>query len=127
MRLGVLYLLGVFCVVLAPRSAHADAIDGEWCFDDGRNFAIEGPKIRTPGGKAIVGEYDRHAYRYTVPQGEAGTGKAVSMLLLSEDTLELSVSGTASEAKPEVWHRCNLKVSWMERPLGNSNGCNRHS
>ena len=40
-------------MLLAPTLARADAIDGNWCADDGRVMTIEGPRILTPGGHRI--------------------------------------------------------------------------
>lgn len=86
------------------QSAHADAIDGDWCFS-AQSLNIQGQQIRTPGGQQISGDYSRHAFSYTVPASEPGAGSTIAMQLLSEETMTLTRS-TASAAAPEVWKRC---------------------
>jgi hypothetical protein len=90
---------------LATR-ARADAIDGDWCFDDGRRFSIHGPAITTPGGTATAGNYGRHSFHYVVPKGEESAGNAVEMLLLNENTVQLEASG-----QTEIWLRCKPEIS----------------
>lgn len=90
-------------LLLAPQSAWADAIDGDWCSTQGEHFTIDGPKFTTPGGKQIVGQYDRHAYAYSVP----GAGSTVLMTLVDDDTLHL-IPGAPKGAKMQVWKRCDL-------------------
>ena len=46
--------------VLVPHTlwapaAFADSIDGDWCLNEGRHFAINGPTIETPGGRIAFG------------------------------------------------------------------------
>ena len=83
--------------------AHADAIDGQWCLG-ARHFAIDGPSILTPGGNQVQGSYTRHRFAYTVPANEPGAGGEIDMVLLNEETVELSRKGQSSA--PEVWRRC---------------------
>ena len=83
--------------------AHADAIDGQWCLG-AAHFAIDGPSIRTPGGNQVRGNYSRHGFDYTVPANESGGGGEIHMVLLNEDTVELTRKGQSSA--PEVWRRC---------------------
>jgi hypothetical protein len=59
--------------------ALADALDGDWCFTDGRNLNIQGPAIITPGGTSTTGDYARHTFRYTVPDGDPGAGGEIFM------------------------------------------------
>jgi hypothetical protein len=86
---------------LAPGTARADAIDGDWCFAT-QNLNIQGPKIRLPSGMEINGDYDRHGFRYVVPANENGAGTAVSMQLFGEELMQL----TRGSAQPEMWRRC---------------------
>lgn len=89
--------------------ASADAIDGHWCSSDSRHFTIEGSNFTTPAGASITGEYDRHAYRYTVPDNEPDAGKTVDMALVDENTIHLTVGADGqAEAPIEVWRRCEL-------------------
>jgi hypothetical protein len=92
----------------------ADAIDGHWCFPDGKRISIQGPDIVTPGGSHIQGDYARHFFAYLMPQAEVGGGQTVSMTLINEDTVHLRI-GTApsysSDGPAEVWHRCGPPTS----------------
>ena len=76
-----------------PASVRADAIDGDWCHADGRRLSIHGPDLVTPGGRQIVGDYDRHGFVYVVPQGESGAGDKVVMTLLSETRMQSRQGG----------------------------------
>ncbi len=42
--------------------ARADAIDGHWCDADGRLISIAGPRVVTPKGSEIGGDYRRHFF-----------------------------------------------------------------
>ncbi|HZT20183.1 MAG TPA: hypothetical protein VFA23_12325 [Dongiaceae bacterium] len=96
--------------------AMADVIDGDWCFPDGRRFSIRGPAIVTPAGSRTTGNYSRHRFSYVVPGTEQDAGKTVDMRLMNENTvfLWLGVSGNATEAPPQVWHRCQPEVSMAD-------------
>ena len=92
---------GAVCV--ASSSASADAIDGQWCLGPS-HFAIDGPSILTPGGNRIQGNYSRHGFAYVVPSNEPGAGSAINMVLLNEETVQLTRQGQTSA--PEIWRRC---------------------
>ena len=94
--------VGVLCLV-AAGDLRADAIDGNWCAPDGRVFSIDGPRIITPGGHALDGDYSRHAFAYVAPPGEDGAGSQVLMQLLNEQTVRI-LAGLA----PEIWRRCDV-------------------
>jgi hypothetical protein len=79
----------------------ADAIDGQWCRGT-RHFEIDGAKIRTPGGNSIVGNYHRHGFTYVVPPTEENAGSEIVMVLLNEETVQL----TRGPSPPETWRRC---------------------
>ncbi len=89
--------------------ALADAIDGEWCSDDGRRISIQGRSIVTPGGRRIDGAYTRHSFEYTVPPLEPDAGQQTTMRLLSETRMEVRV-GTP-ESMPVLWRRCPGSIS----------------
>ncbi len=97
----------MLALLLSPLPAAADAIDGDWCFSDGRRLSIDGPKIVTPGGRRMAGEYDRHGFTYTAPGGEAHAGSIISMAQQDEDTMHLSPGAE----KSQVWRRCPPPVS----------------
>ncbi len=90
--------------------AFADAIDGNWCHQDGRRFAIRGPQIVTPGGKQMEGNYGRHDFSYTAPTPERGAGGVIVMLLLNENTVRLRY-GEAADSTAETWMRCAPSIS----------------
>ncbi len=92
------------CLCLLPLApARADAIDGEWCLGPA-HFAIDGPRILTPGGNRIEGNYSRHGFSYVVPASEPDAGSEIDMLLLNEETVRLTRK--AGAATPEIWRRC---------------------
>ncbi|HET6468801.1 MAG TPA: hypothetical protein VFG43_10530 [Geminicoccaceae bacterium] len=93
----------VIGLLATGETARADAIDGNWCAGDGRTLTIAGPRLVTPGGASITGDYDRHGFAYVVPPGEPGAGGRVAMVLLNEDTVRI-VAGL----EPAIWHRCDV-------------------
>jgi hypothetical protein len=100
---GLLLGLTLLAVSLPASPVWADAIDGHWCFADGRTFSIDGSRIVTPAGTRTTGDYDRHAFSYTVPAGEAGSGSAISMDLVDDDTIHLQ----AGPGAVQTWRRCS--------------------
>jgi hypothetical protein len=102
-RRGTVVALALAALTLAPTAARADAIDGNWCAPDGRVLTIDGPRLVTPGGARIAGDYDRHGFAYAIPAGEPGAGGRVVMVLLDEDTVRI-VEGL----QPAIWHRCDV-------------------
>jgi hypothetical protein len=98
----------VFMAMLSSP-ASADAIDGNWCHNDGRRFSIRGPEIVTPGGKAMEGNYSRHWFSYVVPSPEPGTGQTIYMTLLNENTVHLQLGEVSTP--PETWIRCTPSIS----------------
>ena len=99
---------------LWARHAWADAIDGHWCYADGRLMSITGPRIVTPQGSEISGDYRRHFFTYHVPATEPSAGTVVFMTQLNEQTIHVRRGDdlvTAEIATPETWHRCSAEVS----------------
>jgi hypothetical protein len=100
--------------VAAPVNAFADAIDGHWCFPDGKRISIQGPHVVTMSGNAIQGDYSRHFISYVIPRAEPDAGLVVSMTLLNEDTVRLSVGAAPTwtyDGAGEIWHRCGPPTS----------------
>ena len=64
-----------FTAIFWTMPATADQIDGEWCSDDGQTLTINGPKIVIPSGKNIEGNYARHGFTYTGPEGDPEMGQ----------------------------------------------------
>jgi hypothetical protein len=89
--------------------ACADAIDGDWCFRDGKHFTIAGPSIVTPAGIKTTGNYDRHAFSYVVPAPEPRAGDTVAMVLINDLTLHLRLPPQSTEI--QVWRRCEARTS----------------
>ncbi len=100
--------LAAAALMFPVSAALADQIDGHWCFTDGRNLSIDGAKIVTPGGNRIEGNYTRHAFSYTVPDGEAGAGTITAMNQLNDLMMHLRPDG-ASE--PQLWRRCTAPTA----------------
>jgi hypothetical protein len=94
-------ILGGLALAVSACPAFADAIDGQWCLGTS-HFEISGPNIRTPGGNDITGNYGRHGFDYIVPTNEAGAGTLIVMVLLNEETVQL----TRGTSAPETWKRC---------------------
>lgn len=92
---------------LPATPALADAIDGHWCAEDGRNFTIDGPRIVTPAGLSTFGEYSRHAFAYDPPAGDPEHGVTITLILLNEDELRRSTLEGLSVAGREIWRRSN--------------------
>lgn len=105
-RLASAVSLSIAGLAAITDVANADAIDGDWCFEDGRHFAIRGPAITTPAGIATEGNYGRHSFSYVVPDGEASAGEPIEMLLLNENMVQLEASG-----QTEIWLRCKPAIS----------------
>src|SRR5262245_52099482 len=72
-------LLGCVALVAGASLARADATTGQLCLGSS-HFEINGPKIRTPGGNDITGNYDRHGFSYVVPTNEQGAGTEIVMV-----------------------------------------------
>ena len=88
----------------APLPALADAIDGAWCSPEGKHLKIAGPKITTPGGALLDGDYSRHAFSWVAPASEPGGGDTIYMQLMNETTAMVR-QGTPV-AQPITWKRC---------------------
>ena len=92
-------------LIVLASTAFADAVDGDWCSRSGLlHIRIEGSTVTTTGGQQIGGNYSRHAFSYTIPEGEPGGGGTFRMQLLSEEQARVTQADTA----PEMWYRCQL-------------------
>ncbi len=95
--------------LLATGTAHADAIDGDWCRADGKRMSIRGPEIVTPGGQRIEGVYTRHYFEYVIPAGEAGASDKMFITLQNEQLAHARQG--AADAPVQVWIRCLPGIS----------------
>ncbi len=98
--------------LMLASPALADAIDGNWCHNDGRHFSIRGPEIITAGGLRIEGNYSRHWFSYVAPAPEPGAGQTIFMTLLNENNVDLRLG--AATAPAERWVRCSPSLSSLE-------------
>lgn len=97
----------ILAVLAAPPSARADKLDGHWCHPDGRRLSIDGPRIVTPGGASLDGDYRRHTFSYTVPADEPGAGASASIVQLNDQHMQFAVG----DAPVEDWSRCGAPSS----------------
>lgn len=102
--------------MLSSTTAFADAIDGNWCHNDGRRFTIRGAEIITPGGQTMRGDYSRHHFSYRPPAAEKGAGGIISMTLMGENLVHLRYGDAAGA--PESWVRCSPSISALRGPMG---------
>jgi hypothetical protein len=103
-------LIAASCAAVLAQGtpAKADAIDGDWCRNDGKRMTIRGPAIVTPGGKQTQGNYSRHAFSYVIPADEAGAGNTVAIMLLGEHL----ANAREGDAGPlQEWRRCQPGIS----------------
>lgn len=96
----------VFAFVFVATPALADRIDGDWCNGRGARLHIEGPRLHTPSGRMVIGEYTRHTFRYIGPHGENDEGAEIRMIQRSDQEMTLFRGRSAREG--ETWRRCNL-------------------
>ena len=90
---------------LVPSAALADAIDGSWCSAAG-HVDIEGPKITLSTKSTIAGQYSRHQFLYTVPDGEEHAGDKVYMQLMGEENMTSYTIKEQKAVDPLDWKRC---------------------
>lgn len=91
--------------LLFPTAALADAIDGTWCSADA-HVDIEGPKITLSTKSTIAGQYSRHQFLYTVPEGEEHAGDKIYMQLMGEDEMTSYTVKDSKAVDPLDWKRC---------------------
>ena len=87
---------------LLIQSAFADALDGDWCNARDGKLTIMGSTIQTPGGRSVSGQYTRHRFNYTAPEGDWNAGKAIVIQQLNENAMDLSIDG----GPPSRWSPC---------------------
>lgn len=93
--------------LLLATPALADSIDGDWCAPEGgKSLTIDGPTIRTPGGKTLKGDYRRYSFTYTAPEGDWQAGQTIEMQFLRRVGVRVRAGGTES-----VWIPCPPGVS----------------
>jgi hypothetical protein len=93
-------------VFLASGQARADAIDGDWCNQDGSNIFIEGSSIRLSDGTVVTGNNTRHAFSYVAPPGDFEAGKEIYFKQRSEEEMRRVRDPQAMPEHADIWQRC---------------------
>ena len=102
MRLPLILSFAMLLSALFSASASADALDGEWCNEKDGKLTIDGSIIIAPDGNRVMGDYTRHRFEYTAPEGSWNAGKKVTIQQFSETLMELTVDGQS----PSQWKPC---------------------
>lgn len=93
--------------LLLATPALADSIDGDWCAPEGgKSLTIDGPRLRTPGGRTITGDYRRYSFSYVAPEGDWQAGQTIEMQFLRRVGVRVRAGGAES-----VWIPCPPGVS----------------
>lgn len=100
----IIGLLAFAAISTFPFEVHADAIDGNWCNKKGQHININGPRIKTPEGANIVGNYDRHSFSYKSTSSGEHANKNIRMQLLSDDLMQM----TLPDGVIQDWRRCEI-------------------
>lgn len=95
----------IVALVSSAVPAWADQIDGDWCHE-GKSLFINGPTIDIPSGKRITGNYTRHSFRYTGPEGDPEAGQDIRMVQQSDELMFLYRSTAPDDV--EHWRRCRV-------------------
>ena len=96
-------LLAIF-LSLSASSAWADALDGDWCnLVDGK-LTIDGSIIITPVGNHVEGDYERHRFTYTAPEGGWQAGQVIVIQQYSEQLMKLTVG----DGNRREWRPCQV-------------------
>ena len=92
--------------VVSAGIAHADAIDGDWCNQDGSQILIDGNSIRLTDGTVVTGVYTRHKFSYIAPAGDAEAGKEILFAQRSEEEMRRVRDPQAMPEHADIWQRC---------------------
>jgi len=109
MNSGNRFIAGAIAALtlFASLPAQADAIDGAWCSENGRRFAIEGSSVTTTRGMRLSGNYTRHTFNFTLPSEEPDAGAAVDMVLQGETQVRVTIGAAGAQ----TWRRCPPGIS----------------
>jgi hypothetical protein len=99
-------LLLCLSINLMASAALADAIDGDWCNDDGSHLRIDGPKIELGSGQSVDGNYSRHAFSYVAPPGDPEAGVEIRFKLSSEELMRRLRNPDVMPEHADLWRRC---------------------
>lgn len=84
--------------------ALADALDGDWCNAIDGKLTIDGSTIITPAGKSVEGNYSRHRFDYTPPEGDWNAGQPIVIQQYSHTLMKLSVG----DQPAREWRPCQV-------------------
>lgn len=91
-------------LMLGVTGASADALDGDWCnLTDGK-LTIDGSVIITPAGNRVMGDYGRHRFIYTAPEGDWHGGETIVIQQYSEQLMKLTVG----DGESREWRPCQV-------------------
>lgn len=95
-------------LIVLAQPAWADSIDGEWCSPEGgKRLTIDGPTLRTPGGKTIQADYRKYSVTYTAPAGDWEAGQTIDLQFVRRVGVRVTVRGGAES----IWKTCPPGVS----------------
>lgn len=100
--------MAAIVVMITVTAARADQIDGTWCSAKGESMSVDGTRITTPGGKTVIGYYDRHNIEYEVPEGEPNAGGRVKANQLHDELIRVTkfAKGQKQPGPVEEWTPC---------------------
>ena len=101
-------ILALLFSVASTVPAMADRLDGGWCGGEGKQLRINGPEITTPYGTIMQGDYGRHSFSYTAPEGDADAGQQIHMQQLNDEQMQLTRSKDGKMGEAETWMRCDM-------------------
>ncbi len=108
MKVQISAVFAFAAVFLTVPPALADKIDGNWCSAKGRSISVDGSSVVTPGGTAIIANYDRHHVDFVIPDGEPGAGDRFSADQLNHEENSVSILPHSGDDRstPEIWTMC---------------------
>lgn len=101
-------------LLIFPAAAQADALDGDWCAPDGRHLTIDGPRVITPAGKRLEGNYTRHRFDYRIPDAEPQAGLTLFMVQMNDTAAQVRIAAdraAAEQVPAQIWRRCARPTS----------------
>jgi len=105
MRIRLFLAVGSALCLASP--AFADSIDGDWCAPEGgKSLTIDGPRLRTPGGRTITSDYRKYSVTYVAPEGDWQAGQTIELQFLRRVGVRVRAGGTES-----IWQPCPPGVS----------------
>jgi hypothetical protein len=93
-------------LALSAGIARADALDGDWCNQDGSQIFIGGSSIRLSDGTVVEGNYTRHKFSYVAPLGDLESGREILFVLRSEEEMRRVRDPQAMPEHTDIWQRC---------------------